>query len=282
MMKTIASRLDDSENALMKRLFRAMAMPLGVFVALGVLSGCAIIDDSQALFRPLTLAGGERLAPVQIRLESAHGTPLEATLFRLRSDTSGALVVVAHGFGRAPQQHAGLARALAAHGLSVAVPRLPHARPWSGGHWRNALELIRLARALEAERLVYVGFSAGALAALIAARNDPRAVGLVLLDAVDSRGLGARLAPGLRMPALALWGAPSPCNAARRAWPGLARAPQIEMDVFAQASHCAFESPTDWRCRLLCETGASPQPMPRAAVTARVVRWVGARLSVIP
>ncbi|MBN2885482.1 MAG: alpha/beta hydrolase, partial [Chromatiaceae bacterium] len=240
-------------------------MPLAVFVALGVLSGCATFGDTERLSRPLALSGGERLAPVQIRLESAHGAPLEATLFRSRLDTSGALVVLAHGFGRAPEQHAGLARALAAHGLSVAVPRLPHARPWSGAHWRNARELIRLAQALEAERLVYVGFSAGALVALIAARNDPRAAGLVMLDAVDSQGLGARLAPGLRVPTLALWGAPSPCNAARRAWPGLARAPHIEMDVFAQASHCAFESPTDWRCRLLCETGASTQPMPRAA-----------------
>jgi len=243
------------------------------------LAGCASSrdHDSGGLRRPLAMPQGGWLMPRDLAPEPDDGRPA-AVLLAPPSAAPGDLVILAHGFARAPERHAALARALAARGLRVALPRLPPARPWSGGQWRHAMALIRLADALEAERRVYVGFSAGALAALIAARNDPRAVALVTLDAVDAEGLGARLAPALGVPLLALWGAPSPCNAAQGARAGLARAPQVAMESFARASHCDFESPTDWRCRLLCEGGARAQGASRAALTARVVDWIEARL----
>ena len=108
------------------------------------------------------------------------------------------------------------------------------------------------------DRVVLVGFSAGALSSLLAA-GTPGVVGYVGLDPFDRTrpdgqiALGMTVAPTLRTPAVLVRAEPSRCNAQAVAAPWADALPALQSDtVIASASHCDFESPTDWICTLAC------------------------------
>jgi len=162
------------------------------------------------------------------------------------------MVILGHGFLRSQEHMAGMARALAAAGLVAVTLDFCQARPWEGGHYGNGLDMVRLARQLGAGRVVYVGFSAGALAALIAGRQDPGALGIITLDLVDDHGLGLRLVEGLGKPLVGLMGEPSRCNAQANGLPILVASRLGHTERIPGAGHCDFETPSDWLCELLC------------------------------
>jgi hypothetical protein len=167
-----------------------------------------------------------------------------------------------------------LAAAIAADGLPVATLSYCNMRPWRGRHVQNGRDMIALAQTLEARRVVYAGFSAGALAALIAGRNDPRAVGIVALDLVDAEGLGHRAARGLDKPLVGLAGEPTNCNADGNGRRTYAASDRAVVRRIEGAGHCDFESPSDRLCELVCEDPDAPAPSRRheiiAAATAAV------------
>ncbi|KXX65526.1 hypothetical protein AY586_01400 [Marichromatium gracile] len=182
-------------------------------------------------------------------------TDRDGTVVRFYPGTgarAGDLVVLGHGFLRDQSTLAGLARTLAAAGVDCATLDFTAQRPWDGAHLRNGLAMIRVADRLGARRVVYVGFSAGGLAALVAARNDPRARGVVTLDLVDDDGLGGATAAVLRVPLVGLEGEPGRCNAHNGARQVHALAPRGRLERIAGAGHCDFESPTDPLCERLC------------------------------
>lgn len=167
-----------------------------------------------------------------------------------------AAVVLAHGFMRTRATLDGHAAALAQRGWLAIVPDLPYLSASAD----NALalnELIAMVRAgtlaPAVDRLVLVGFSAGGLAALLAAAN-PGVVGYIGLDPIDhAAGEGLAAARSLRIPAILLHGPPSSCNAGRNAATWTAALPAlVEDSLITDASHCDFESPTDAWCTLLC------------------------------
>ena len=100
--------------------------------------------------------------------------------------------------------------------------------------------------------VIYAGFSAGALAALVAARNDPSALGVVTLDLVDAQGIGERAAQGLDKPLIGLVGEPTNCNANENSSAVFAAMHQAQQLRIAGAGHCDFEAPTDALCELVC------------------------------
>lgn len=162
-------------------------------------------------------------------------------------------VVLGHGFLRDQDRMVGLARALVDAGHRTITLDFCSMRPWNGHHVDNAADMNALAaREGIAGATVYAGFSAGALAALIAAADDANAAGVLTLDLVDQAELGARAADRLAAPLVSLTGPPSACNAGASAHDAL----DITPVQIADASHCAFESPTDWLCELACgDTG---------------------------
>ncbi|EXJ15593.1 lipase/esterase [Imhoffiella purpurea] len=177
---------------------------------------------------------------------------MDYSLYRPASARSGDLVLLGHGFMRDRERMTGLAESLAETGLTVAALDFCNARPWDGGHVQNGFDMMALADALGARRRVYAGFSAGALAALVAGRNDPRALGVVALDLVDADGVGRLMARGMDRPLIGLFGEPSACNARGNGLAVYAAAPDASVQRIAGANHCDFESPTDWVCRLVC------------------------------
>jgi hypothetical protein len=129
------------------------------------------------------------------------------------------------------------------------------------------------------QRVVLVGFSAGGLSSLLAA-GAPGVVGYVGLDPFDKvqggGALGRDFAPGLRTEALLLRAPPSRCNAQAVAAPWGGLLPRLLEDRLIEgASHCDFESPTDWMCRVACgATDPKRQGVVREVLLGAVERWL--------
>lgn len=271
------------------------------------------------------------IEPFEGELTSATGCSIRYRLYRPAEDQSSTqastLVILAHGFLRSQQRMSGLAEAIAAEGIPVATLDLCNMRFWDGRHQQNGLDMIALARHLEAgagagavaeagvgveanavtagararaamaakseradgagladdadlttgagladdagltdaagladgigigkgdAQVIYAGFSAGALAALVAARNDPNALGAVTLDLVDAQGIGQRAVRDLEKPLIGLAGESTNCNAYDNARELFSAADQARLLRIAGAGHCDFEAPTDVLCELVC------------------------------
>jgi hypothetical protein len=180
----------------------------------------------------------------------------------------------------------GHAAALAAVGVVAITPDLPYTFDFR----RNAqglAELVAWVRGGGASggtavaRIVLVGFSAGALSSLLAA-TTPGVVGYVGLDAFDrvtgDGALGLDFAPRMTTEALLLRAPPSRCNAQSISAPWGGALPRLVSDRLIEgASHCDFESPTDWLCRLACgDTDAGRQALVRRTLIDAVDRWLPA------
>ena len=169
------------------------------------------------------------------------------------------LVVVAHGFSRGRNNMSGWGRKLAEEGFIAAVPDLP---AWSD-HARNGRfinELIDYLTAsasavppIDRQRVGLIGFSAGGLATLLAAAENPSIGVWVGLDPVDRNGQGISAAAKLRCRAAILRAEPSACNAY-----GNAAAIQQALTIpglflsIPNATHSDPEWPTDWKAELAC------------------------------
>lgn len=165
-------------------------------------------------------------------------------------------VILVHGFTRSRATMAGHAEALAKDGFWAVAPDLPYFLSSEN----NALALRDLVAALSRgaagkpiSRFVLVGFSAGGLSALLAARA-PGVVGYIGLDPVDRpNGVGLAAARRLMIPTYLLRGQASACNASSIAEPWVKALPSLVLDrQLPEASHCDFESPTDTLCRRAC------------------------------
>jgi pimeloyl-ACP methyl ester carboxylesterase len=187
-------------------------------------------------------------------MTSASGCRFAYRVYRSSAAADPVEVVLAHGFLRSQARMSVLARRLATAGIATATLDLCNMRPWDGAHRANAADMTRLARAVGAERVVYAGFSAGGLAALLAGSADPSAAGVFALDLVDRDGIGVAAARSLRVPLHGLFGAPSSCNAYGNGRAAFLAAERARQASIVEATHCDFEAPTDWLCRALCES----------------------------
>lgn len=185
-------------------------------------------------------------------------------------------VVLGHGFLRGQRNMRGLAAALADAGVTVATLDFCHMKPWNGHHLRNGAEMTKVANYWGAESVVYAGFSAGALAALVAAGIDHRARALVLLDFVDQPPIGLQAidARVSTLPVLAIAGKPASCNAKTRGMQLLQALPNLRLQHFNAASHCAFESPTSWLCNVVCGADRQDDAHLRPQIISQIVSAV--------
>lgn len=219
--------------------------------------------------------GSRRWTAVEGSLISRHGGEVRYTRMLPQGEPLGR-IVLAHGFLRSRERLIGWAQWLASHGWETAVPTFVHSHLLAGNHSKNAEDLRDLADSLWPNQgRLYGGFSAGGLAALLAASEDPLAQGWVGLDPVDSGGLarpaGAVLQRrGLR--SLVFLAESGPCNAENNVLMAL---PEDQDSVWLHrlpgATHHALEDPFDPSLNGLCG-----QMQPPEAVTA-VQAWVRSR-----
>jgi dienelactone hydrolase len=146
----------------------------------------------------------------------------------------------------------GWAARWASFGVPTAVLSFCNSTPFNGRHDRNAEDMRALAAALHAGPVMYAGFSAGGLAAYLAACSDPRAVAYLGLDAVDSRGMALARTQDLRLPALFLLAEPSPCNAKNNMIPAIPAREGVRALRLRYATHGHFLDPYDPRVESLC------------------------------
>jgi dienelactone hydrolase len=177
------------------------------------------------------------------------------------------------------------AQALAARGVLTLAPDMP----CTFDHRCNAraiAELVNMLRSTDSfgassKRIMLVGFSAGGLASLLAA-DTPGVVGFVGLDAYDqwlpnpSERLGIVAARRLDIEALLIRAPASSCNAQSVAAPWRFEFKALWRDeLIAGATHCDFEAPTDWMCRLACgETDPARQSRVRKGLLDAAARWL--------
>lgn len=224
------------------------------------------------------------LPAVQTQVHDVGGHRVTLDLYPAAGRLRGA-AILSHGFTRSRRTLAGHAQALADAGVRVLTPDLPCTFDFRC----NARSLSAMVQALrEGEtfgppvaRVVLVGFSAGGLSSLLAA-DAPGVVGYIGLDPFDrvmpgeGERLGLAAAGRLRTEALLLRAPPSRCNADAVAAPWGGVLPSLWQDRLIEgASHCDFESPTDWICRLACGA-ADParQQQVRQGLLDAVDRWL--------
>jgi len=222
--------------------------------------------------------------PVQTQVHALDGHRVTLDVYPAAGPLRGA-AILSHGFTRSRRTLAGHAQALADSGVLTLTPDLPCTFDFRC----NARALAALVGALRAggtfgapvERVMLVGFSAGGLSSLLAA-HTPGVVGYVGLDPFDrtlpdeAERLGLAAATRLRTEALLLRAPPSRCNAEAVAAPWATALPALWRDeLIAGASHCDFESPTDWMCRLACgDTDPARQQRVRQGLLEAAGRWM--------
>ena len=192
---------------------------------------------------------------------SLAGCQFDYRIFQPAEATTSTSVIIGHGFLRNQDNMIGLSRALANRGIPAITLDFCNMRPWNGHHQRNALDMRHLAKLLgRSDNIIYAGFSAGALAAVLAADDNTRAI--LALDLVDQDNLGRNAIEQLPIPLIGLAGPPSACNANNQATDIylLRTDTQLEnLKIVSGASHCEFESPSNWLCETACGDDDSEQ-----------------------
>lgn len=256
---------------------------LGGIVLLALPLGCLVPNvrtDAPAAPRPDTdtyrLVTGEARSLAGCRYDYRVYEPLAPG----SGSTGTVTVLLGHGFLRDQDKLIGLGRALANAGHRAVTLDFCNMRPWNGHHARNGADLRALAGRLADGPLVYAGFSAGALAAVLAASADRRAdddgpvtLGVVTLDLVDQAGLAENALRTLDVPLVALQGPPSGCNAYGNGQAVIDRYPNARLEKLPGASHCEFESPTGPLCEIFCgdEDEAAGDERVRERIVGHVV-----------
>ena len=223
-------------------------------------------------------------APVQTQVHALDGHRVALDVYPAASAARGA-VILSHGFTRSRRTMAGHAQALAGAGVLALTPDLPCTFDFRC----NARALAALVGLLRAggtfgdpvDSVMLVGFSAGGLSSLLAA-DTPGVVGFVGLDPFDrtmpgeTGPLGLAAASRLRPEALLLRAPPSRCDADAVAAPWATVLPALWRDeLIVGASHCDFESPTDWVCRLACgDADPVRQQRVRQGLLDAAARWM--------
>lgn len=204
-------------------------------------------------------------------LSSASGCQYQVNYKQPHTTQVAFTVVLGHGFLRSQHYLHDLSNAIADAGIPVITLDFCAMRPWNGNHQFNAVAMRAVADHYDVKAVVFAGHSAGALAAVLAAAEHPHTLGMVLMDYVDHPPLGADALQQINIPAVALFGEPSACNAHAIAVQSLIDRNNTIVEHFPTASHCAFESPTNPMCRWLCARGKADESQVQRHIIERTV-----------
>ena len=186
------------------------------------------------------------------QLNGVHGCVVEYERYIPEEPQTETMILLAHGFKRKLSTMRGWAMRWSELGISVVIPSLCRSSWFKGRHNQNADDLRALREQLEIDKVIYAGFSAGGLAAYLAALEDPATVAYLGLDPVDSGKLGINSDKSLTVPALVLFAKPSACNGRNNFLPVIEQLETGDLVRFDKATHCHFELPYDRKCSLAC------------------------------
>ena len=217
----------------------------------------------------LTQEGPEAVSVTAATMRGVYGCSVAYEVYEPASRRTDVTVYLAHGFQRDLTHMRGWARLWASYGVRTVVMSLCNSKLTAGNHDRNAEDMRALASSLGTGPMIYAGFSAGGLAALLAAAADPRAIAYLGLDAVDSNDLAAPAARALTVPALFILGMPTACNADGNMAPVVPLMRNAAATRVRATVHCMFEDPSDAACAALCGTVEPPEARQQSAAVIR-------------
>ena len=220
----------------------------------------------------------------QTQILNINGQTVEVDVYRPIGQQKGGAILT-HGFTRSRTTMGEHAQALAARGVLAITPDMPCTFDFRCNASAIA-EMVSLLRNTTTfggsnQRVMLVGFSAGGLSSLLAA-DTPGVVGFIGLDPFDrvlsneTERAGITASRKLTTEALILRAPASRCNANAVAAPWGTELKALWRDeLIAGASHCDFEAPTDWKCRLACgETDPARQLQVRQGLLDAAARWL--------
>ena len=170
-------------------------------------------------------------------------------------------VTLVHAFSRNMDSYHELAEHYASWGLGVITMNLLHSSIFDNDPLQDAIYIKEVSDNFSDGRpTIYVGHSAGAMRAIVAATEDTNAIAILGLDLTDgayedSGGefLGLMHAHMLSIPIWGMLGEPSSCNAFGNGLNVYLEAENGNAISIAEADHCDFEFPTNIVCSLLCQ-----------------------------
>jgi pimeloyl-ACP methyl ester carboxylesterase len=205
-------------------------------------------------------------------IESVRGCELRYRVHRPSAPKAAPVVLIGHGFMRDGTHMQGWAEAFTDAGLTAVTVDFCASSVGDGKHADNGTDLVAVRRALLQDEAIYVGVSAGGLAALIAASNDPAGTrGLLLLDPTNAGGQARRAAGRVHAPVAALVAKSQVCNAWRNIDPALQTLRDVTIVAIDRASHCDFEWPSNQFCRVACLATNSDDEQARAQARIREI-----------
>jgi len=207
------------------------------------------------------------------------GQSLDATFFTPQGTrVSDVAVVITHGFARGRANMVGWGRHVASHGFDAAVVSLC-TNTVGIDHPKNGKALAQFAQGRYPNRdVIFVGYSAGGLAAVLAGTQASNAIGVFGLDMVDSNGaafpgaptsnpyFGKDAADDLTIPFWGIKGEPSSCNDNGNGQAVYNEASDAKVLKLVDAGHCDFERPKNAGA-IACTIGC-PDPNPSAFTDA--------------
>ena len=228
-------------------------------------------------------ASAQKILP-QTQAVKINGASVEVDVYKPIGPQKGAAILT-HGFTRSRTTMGEHAQALAARGVLAITPDMPCTFDFRC----NAAAIATLVNLLQNtetfggsnQRIMLVGFSAGGLSSLLAA-DTPGVVGYVGLDPFDrvlsneTERAGITASRRLTTETLILRAPASSCNAQAVAAPWGSELKALWRDeLIAGASHCDFEAPSDWKCRLACgDTNPARQLQVRQGLLDAAARWL--------
>jgi dienelactone hydrolase len=220
----------------------------------------------------------------QTQVVRINGTSVEVDVYKPLGPQKGAAILT-HGFTRSRTTMGEHAQALAVRGVLAITPDMPCTFDFRCNASAIA-EMVSLLRNTTTfgssnQRVMLVGFSAGGLSSLLAA-DTPGVIGYVGLDPFDrvlaneTERAGITASRKLTTEVLILRAPASRCNANAVAAPWGTELKSLWRDeLIAGASHCDFEAPSDWKCRLACgDTDPARQLQVRNGILDAAARWL--------
>jgi len=220
----------------------------------------------------------------QTQVVKINGQTIEVDVYKPIGPQKGAAILT-HGFTRSRTTMGEHAQALAARGVLAITPDMPCTFDFrcNASAITEMVSLLRNTTTFGSsnQRVMLVGFSAGGLSSLLAA-DTPGVVGYVGLDPFDrvlsneTERAGITASRKLTTETLLLRAPASRCNANAVAAPWGTELKALWRDeLIAGASHCDFEAPSDWKCRLACgDTDPARQSQVRQGILDAAARWL--------
>jgi dienelactone hydrolase len=220
----------------------------------------------------------------QTQILNINGQTVGVDVYKPVGPQKGAAILT-HGFTRSRTTMGEHAQALAARGVLAITPDMPCTFDFrcNASAITEMVSLLRNTTTFgsSTQRVMLVGFSAGGLSSLLAA-DTLGVVGFVGLDSFDrvlpneTERAGITASRSLTIEALLLRAPASSCNAKAVAAPWGSEMKVLWRDeLIAGASHCDFEAPSDWKCRLACgDTDPARQLQVRQGILDAAARWL--------